>query len=146
MTYFYIDLCAKNLEIQEYEQRYLNADLIDNEVSDPLALSDFDWRVFVSLYDARYFLDKYNLVLETLDKNYRVKKHHDVPHLLYKRRYLVQTLMGVKNYTVRNYFKDWDKGQLVNLHDQTYFITVEITNVSHNCREGLTTYEFKLCS
>ena len=133
MDVWYIDLEKRVPVISKYERKYLEMDLWDIKSADPIDLDDYDWRIFLSQDDAdeflwRYMQTKSKLEAGKIETNKTFGLH--VPHMLYKRRYIVQTLMGLKNQTVRKYFRDWEVGQLVNLHDQKHFLTVRIMNLS----------------
>jgi hypothetical protein len=72
-----------------------------------------------------------------------------IPLLRYKRRYLVQTIMGEKNYTSRNsprvtkLMSKLKVGDMFNLNDQTFTLTVILTKVITTDNETFK-YEFKL--
>ena len=105
-------------------------------------LNDYDFKIFKSQNEADKWLAKYNLILKNLS-NKKICKSRDLPAILYKRRYMVQTLMGEKLQTYRTYPKDWKKGQLFNLHDQVLFLTVKLVSLK-KIEENLYLYKFKL--
>lgn len=126
MNYYFIDLEQKIKTIETYEEKYLNGDIAYHEVDDALELSDYDWRVFDNLDTAKEFLDKY---LETEKKLRRLPEYNPkFSKMLYKRRYLVQSAMGLKNSTVRHYYKPYENRDIV-FHDQTYAIVVRVKSV-----------------
>lgn len=126
---FYIDFLDAKPIVSEYEQRYLNDDLTEADTSEIMDLDEPDWRVFKDPKHAHEFLARYLHILKHELKNERICLSRELPCMLYKRRYIVQSIMGVKNQTFRHYFKDWKPGQLINLHDQTNFLTVRITRI-----------------
>lgn len=145
MDVWYIDLEDRDPVISKYEERYLEMDLADAETKDPMDLDDPDWRVFTSIHAAGNFLHRYREIKERLEANRIITDKTfglRVPHMLCKRRYIVQTLMGVKNQTYRHYKKDWKPGQLINLHDQTHFLTVRIKSITKVGQEWK--YEFEV--
>jgi len=126
---FYIDLTDSVPFVSTYEPKYLKRDLDDAETKNPLDLSDYDWKVFLSRDDAESFLRAYLSQLKTLS-NSRICRSRELPGMLYKRRYIVQSIMKLKNQTFRSYKRDWKSGDLVNLHDQTFFLTVRILKIT----------------
>jgi len=120
---FYINLERKP-EVYEYHPEDYAEDL--KEYGEKL--DSYDWRVFDSEEKAGMWLQEYNAVLRGLD-NARICNSRSLPAMLYKRRYMVQTIMGLKNQTYRHYLKPWKPGQLFNLHDQTYFLTVKLLRI-----------------
>ncbi len=139
---WYVDLLDRSPVVSKYEERYLNADLKDHETDNAIDLQDWDWRIFKSMTRAERFVAAYCDVLDNLDAYCR-DKGAQVPHMLYKRRYLVLTLLGIKRHTVRSYLRPWKPGQLVNLHDQTHFLTVRITSIE-DLGDGEWKYNFEL--
>lgn len=126
---FYIDFLDKNPIISEYEKKYLNDDLTESKAVDPLELDEPDWRVFKNPKHAHEFLARYLHILNHDLDNEKICVSRDLPCMLYKRRYIVQSMMGVKLNTFRSYEKLWKPGTLINLNDQTYFLTVEILKI-----------------
>ena len=132
----------RKLEVFEYTNEVLKEDLEFFGVKSAHDLNDYDFKVFDTEKKANSWLKKYKKVLNGLD-NKKICKSRDLPAILYKRRYIVQTLMKEKLQTVRHYKKDWKKGDLFNLHDQTYFLTVKLTKLT-DLGNGLYQYDFKL--
>jgi hypothetical protein len=141
---YVVNLESKNPEVLEYTPIELQKDLEFFGYSDVMQLNDFDWRVFKTERQADNFLKKYQKTLNSLD-NKKICKSRDLPAMLYKRRYIVQTLMREKLQTVRHYKKDWKKGDLFNLHDQSFFVTVELVSL-RKIGDSLYEYKFKLPS
>lgn len=139
---YYINL-AKKPEIYTYPQIVIDRDLKFYGVKNVFDLDDHDFRIFKTPKEATTFLNKYLKVLNSLD-NKKICNSRELPAMLYKRRYIVLTLMGKKTATYRKYKKDWKKGQRFNLHDQTYFLTVELTSLVKDRVTGLYKYSFKL--
>ena len=136
-----IDLDEKCPEVLLFKKSDLQLDLNFNDLKYPEELSDYDRKVFVTQDEAEAYLLTFQTYFEVLKKQscYKTK---DVPHMLLKRRYLVQTLMGQKTSTIRNYRKNWIPGQMFNFHDQTYFLTVELINI-RQIDDDLFLYNFK---
>lgn len=126
--HYVIDTTKKTLEVHEYDKDTIDADMAFFGVKSVKDLDDPNWKVFNSYKKANKFLLDFNKILTNLD-NKKICKDRSLNCLLYKRRFIVQTLMKQKNCTVRHYFKDFKKDQLINLHDQTYFLTVKIKSV-----------------
>ena len=142
MIYFCIDLDVKVPEIMEFSGKALQEDLEFYNVSNALELSDFDRKIFTSEADAELFLKQYREAYTLLVQSYKVK-NSKLPCLLYKRRYLVQSLMGAKPYTVRKYKKQWEPGQEFYLHDQVHFLPVRLTSITP-VSNGEWRYDFDL--
>jgi hypothetical protein len=123
-----VDLDTPRPEVLEFSGDDLEADLEYFEVSSPLELDNYDRRVFLSEVEAEAYLNTYLKTLRSLD-NAKICKSRQLPCMLYKRRYIVQTLLNSKMYTERHYKKNWKPGVLFNLHDQTYFLTVRLTQL-----------------
>lgn len=150
MKYFLIDFAESDkitalsaLEVFEYDQDALESDMRLESVTDALQLTDYDRVVFDSESKADAFLSEYRRIYNSLN-NEKICKDRSLPAMLYKRRFIVQSLMGFKNQTYRTYKKDWNVGQLFNLHDQTYFLTVQLTNLKYCEKKGAYKYEFVL--
>ncbi len=137
-----IDLTAKNIEVLEYTSEILKEDMEFFSVKNAMDLNDYDYKVFKTEKEADDFLNKYLKTLKTLNNN-KICKSRALPCLLYKRRYIVQTLLGLKNQTFRHYQKKWKAGQLFNLHDQTYFLTVKLRKITKISKNNYK-YDFKL--
>ncbi len=146
---FCIDFLKSKPEVLDFSGNELTEDLKFFNCKSPLDLNNlpeygngYDRRVFLNESDAESYLKKYLKILKSL-KNSKICKSRELPCMLYKRRYIVQTLLGEKNQTFRHYKKHWQPGQLFNLHDQVNFLTVELISLKEvgiNCYE----YKFKL--
>lgn len=143
--YFYIELDrpADKLEVFEFPPDNLRMLMKDAGVKKPLDLYDYDCPVFDSERKAVEFLSKYKKILKALS-NKKICKGRDLPAILYKRRYIVQSLMRLKNQTYRSYAKPWRPGQHFNLHDQVYFLTVKLTSLTYDKKTKLYCYKFRL--
>lgn len=126
---FLIDLKAnwKNPEITIYKSEMILDDMKYCKVKKASDLDDYDWKVFETESQAEAWLKRYVSVLKNLD-NSKIRKISG-GGLPYKRRYIVQTLMGEKFQTYRDYSKNWTKGKLFNLNDQTFFLTVRLISI-----------------
>lgn len=142
---YYIDFLDREPIVSEYEKRYLNEDLTEADTSDVMDLDEPDWRVFKDPKHAHEFLARYLHILRHELDNDKICVARNIPCMLYKRRYIVQSLMGVKMSTFRHYKKDWKPGQLINLHDQTYFLTVRIERIVKT-KDGEWRYDFTIPS
>lgn len=141
-TYYCIELDSTKPQVLEYPIELINEDLEHYGIKNPLHLSDFDLKVFQSESDANEYLETYNKTKKSL-KNSDICVSRDLPAILYKRRYIVQSVLGEKMYTERNYLKNWKVGQLVNLHDQVFFLTVKIKKITE-VEKGIWRYDFEL--
>lgn len=140
-----IDLVKKMPEIREFSGLELEMDMDFFGCPNPMDLNEtqaykYDRKLFRTEEDAESYLKKYVLILKNLD-NSKICKSRDLPTMLYKRRYLIQTILGEKNQTVRSYRKKWNNGELFNLYDQTYFLTVQLKQILE--KNGEFIYEFK---
>jgi hypothetical protein len=140
--YFLIDLDKKVLKVEEYPQDDLKVDLRYFKLKDPLELSNFDFKVFDSEKKAMTWLKRFTDILSNLD-NKVICKSRELLTVLLKRKYMAQTIMGEKKQTYRSYKKDWQKGQLFNFHDQTFFLTVKLSSIEKNGKFGYC-YKFSL--
>lgn len=131
MDCFCIDLDKAAPEVMEFSGVELENDLRAINSRNPMDLQDFDRRIFINDLEADAWLDEYLSLKDKLkNKTFRDSlKKGDYPCMLYKRRYLVLTLMGEKLYTIRHYKKNWQRGQLFNLYDQTIFLTVRLKSI-----------------
>ena len=127
--YYCIDLDDRSPEVLEYSGQVLADDMEYFGVKNALDLDTYDRKVFRSDEDADAFLDHYLDVLKNLD-NKKICLDRSLPAILYKRRYIVQSIMGEKCQTYRHYKKNWKPGQLFNLHDQTFFLTVRLKSIT----------------
>lgn len=143
-TYFYIELDkpASKLQIYEWPEADLKQHMREEGVRNPMDLETYDCRVFDSEKRAEAFSKQYKKIWNSLT-NKRLCKSRDFPAILYKRRYMVISLMGLKPQTYRGYKKNWKPGQLFNLHDQTFFLTVRLSSLSHKNGVGYC-YKFKV--
>ena len=131
---------GKNLKVYVYPVEMIKEDMKANKFEKPLQLSDYDWKVFSTKKSAEAWLERYNEILKNLN-NKKICKSRDLPAILYKRRYIVQTLMGEKNQTNRSYDKkEWKPGMLFNLHDQVFFLTVKLISKT---KKGTKDYCYK---
>lgn len=142
MDVFCIDLDSRKPEILAFGGAALKRDMDFFGVSSPLELETFDRRIFETENAAWKWLKKYRQVENSLKKF--KKRAKGVPCLLYKRRYLIQTLMGEKSQTIRHYKKNWDVGQIFYLYDQTHFVPVKLLDLVYNKEERKYLYLFDL--
>ena len=149
-TYYLVDLYESgrivslaDLEVCEYDQDALLSDMKEEGVDDALDLTDYDRIVFSSEIEAEFFIEKYKKTYSKL-KQLTDSSSNGLPAILYKRRYLVQTIMGYKMQTYRNYKKEWAVGQIFVLHDQTYFLKVKLTDLSYCKKKRAYCYKFVL--
>ncbi len=141
-NHFYIKLESPKPSVKLYVPDDIKLDMRVEGVRSPLELDDYDFKVFRTEQQANSWLKKYLRILKSLN-NKRICKSRDLPAMLYKRRYMVQTLMGEKMQTYRHYPKKWKPGQLFNLHDQVFFLTVKLTSLKRNSRKSYC-YKFQL--
>lgn len=139
--HFVVDLESRKPSVLLYDAETIQGDMAFYGVKTPLELTDWDWKVFKEDWQAEMWLHTYKMVLADLDNN-RICKSRDLPAILYKRKYMVQTLMGEKMQTYRHYNKGWKRGQLFNLHDQVYFLTVRLEKIEDT--ENGYCYTFKM--
>lgn len=146
--HYLIFLDKKNPQIYNYEPKDIQQDLKYFKLKDPIELSDYDMKVFRSEVAAEKWLNKFKKILKGLS-NKKVCLSKEIPTILYKRRYIVQTLMGEKLQTYRRkprVIKMMSKvklGDMFNLNDQKYFLTVILTSVSKD-KKGEYKYKFRL--
>ena len=140
--YFLIDLNMKSPDVYVYDEDCLRDDLKAENETDPLELSDHDWKVFDDEDKAFKFLETFKRIKKSL-KNSEICESRDFPCMLYKRNYIVLALMKEKASTVRHYKKDWKIGQKFNFHDQTFFLTVKLTAIEE-LEDGYFNYEYTL--
>lgn len=143
--YCFLDLTKsdRSLEVFQFDDAHLWDDLKAEGLKHPMELNDYDFRVFDSEKKADKFFEAYKKIRTGLS-NKRICKSRDLPAMLYKRRYMVQTLMGLKNQTYRNYKKNWKPGQLFNLHDQVFFLTVKLISLTYSKEHKAYCYKFRL--
>ena len=106
-----------------------------------MALGDHDRKIFNTSDEAIEYLDNYLYAWEMLPSK-KLKSNPKLPKILYKRRYMIQTMNGEKMQTYRHYDKGWKSGQLFQLHDQTNFLTVRLTSLEE-VSSGRFCYKFK---
>ena len=130
MIYYCIDLDSKCPKVLEYSGDALKNDMEFLNVSNALEIADYDRKVFKTELEAENYLTRYNLTKSKL-KELCVKRG-SYPTLLYKTRYLVQTLHGEKLQTFRdsphvnNFMRNVKPGDFFNLTTQTYTHTVQL--------------------
>lgn len=151
-----IDFCLNGkivpedkLEVTEYDREDLERELWEHGAFLPEALTDYDRCVFSREDEAEKYLKRYLKIYSKLPTQ-EFCLSRDLPSLPYRTRNIVQTLMGHKLQTYRNYKKDWQPGQLFNLHDRRSFITVELnslTEVDHGwyCYRFTNTFTHSPC-
>lgn len=141
--YFLLDLekSISSLDITYILESDLKADLKAMGLRQWHQVDSFDLKIFDKEVDAEKYLEKYLSAFEDL-KKMQNKINKNLPAIRYRRRYLIQTLLGEKLFTNRSYEKNWSKGQKFNFHDQTYTITVELESITKES-EGNYRYDFK---
>ena len=139
--HYVVDTTKKTLETEIYDLKTIRKDLKALRLKSVSDLIDYNWQIFSTEEEAELFISKYNKVLKNLHNDF-ICESRQLPNLLYKRKYLVLTLLGVKSHTVRSYRKDWQPGQKFNLYDQTYFLTVTLKKISEV--DGKYRYDFEL--
>lgn len=136
MTCYCIDLDTSRPQILELSKEELAYDI---EFYGGLKRIPPDRRVFKTEDEAKIFLEDYSATMRRLK---RLPADNGYPCMLYKRRYLTLSAMGLKLYTERDYLKPWKKGQLFNFHDQTYYLTVRLKKIS-KLKDGGFRYDFE---
>jgi len=86
-------------------------------------------KVFEQLSDAENFLKEFTRINNSLD-NKLICKSRELPTLRMPRAYIVLALMGEKTLTERRKTKNWKPGQLFNIQDQTFFLTVRLKKIA----------------
>ena len=128
---YLINLINKDLKIRELKGKKLQNILEDSNVKDPRKLTNYDRRVFLTMPEAEKFLKSYKKILNGL--NSKTCKKKGITAILYKRRYIILSLMREKNQTVRNkprvnmMMSKVKIGEMFNLYDQTNMLTVILT-------------------
>ena len=147
MKLFYcINLMKKTPRVMEFAEDELQdvASDLGKKVSE---LSNFDAKIFSSEEKAHAWLEKYLAVGATL-KNLEKKTPDIKASILYKRRYMIQTILGEKNHTFRSsentveQMKKVKIGEKFRLYDQTKFIVVKLTGRKNI--KGEVRYDFEL--
>jgi hypothetical protein len=142
MQCYAIDLDSRKPDVTLFSGEALQNDMTFFKANRVEDLADFDRKIFKAQIDAEKYLDLYNKTLKNLD-NRVICKSRDLPAILLKRRYIVQTILGEKLYTERNYKKNWKPGQRFNFHDQIFFLTVELISITE-IKAGHYRYDYKL--
>lgn len=130
-----VDLAAKkpiveSLHFDEWEETLRSEGL--ESFKD---LETHDFKVFDDLIKAQHFLYNYLDTLEELEELTHEKRLSK--KLLLKRRWLVTSIMGVKNYTMRTHNRpNIKKGDVIQFYDQTYFLNALITNIETEIING----------
>lgn len=147
-----IDFCfdgrivpAKDLEVCEYEAYELWREMKVENVKRVEDLTDWDRVVFATEAAADLFLSDYRTVFAEITKApFKYCTSRDLPALPYRKRNLVQTLLGAKLQTYRDYLRtDLIPGELFNLHDRTNFVTVKLKRIVQVDRQQWR-YDFEL--
>lgn len=126
-----IDMDAKKPEVYLYPSDTVQSDMEFFGVKKWQSLNDPDWKVFKSEADAKAFLTKYNRALKRLRTLEALRpKLKGMKNFLYKRKYLAQSAIGEKLYTVRRYKKDIKVGEKFYFHDQTYALIVKLKKIT----------------
>lgn len=142
---FAIELAeSKRLNIEQFENS--DKDILNyvkfKKVKNIIDASSPDRKFFKTEKAAQKFIEKF---IDAEKKLTRKKdcKNPDAPCLIYKKRYLIQSIMKIKNCTVRKYKKDWKKGTIINLYDQTNYLSVKISSIEE-IEKGKFQYNFKV--
>ena len=141
LKYFALDLGSKKPEVLDFSGKDLAKDIKYFKSSDPKDLSDYSRKVFRKEKEAEKYLKKFKKTLKKLPK-LRDGGWERGPSLIYKRHYLVQSYLGEKLQTYRDYKKDWKPGQIIKLYDQTYYILVRLKKITKKSNKY--NYEFRL--
>lgn len=110
--------------------------------------NEYDFKVFDTEKQAENWLEKYEKAIKSLSK---ISPKGSKASILYKRRYLAQTVMSEKLQTYRNssrvnkMMSKLSPGDQFTLHDQTHFLPVILT-LATKVDETTVKYEFKLAS
>lgn len=143
---FFIDFRKSKLEIKETTQQKIDKIIESTNAPSDLFLK-YEIRIFKNRMDAEIFLQKYRNAECKLQK-LKDAKNKQKTAILYKKRYLVFTMIGEKNfteriseYTIENMSKV-KIGEKFRLYDQTNFLDVVLTGRKNS--RGIMRYEFKL--
>jgi hypothetical protein len=145
---FTVELAKKVPVIYEWPADKTWENVKELGLKSPKDLETYDSRVFETEKEAEAFLERYLKILKALD-NKKICKSRDLQTILYKRRYMVLSLMGEKMQTQRSsprVAKMMSKvkvGEMFNLNDQTFFLTVVLTKVTKVSKDTYQ-YDFKL--
>lgn len=128
-VYFCIDLGVSKPEVLELSGKSLEDEIKFGGTSNPLDASDYDRKIFLREKTAEQYLKRY---LAARKKLRRLKDGGWAPgpSLIYKRHYLVQTSLGEKLQTIRKFRRNWERGQVLKLYDQTYFVLVKLKSIT----------------
>jgi hypothetical protein len=137
---FCVDL-HKTLEVLDFSGDELAADLLFYNVKKPTDLTNNTRIVFNTEAEAEAFLKEYKATLKGLN-NKKDCIDRKLPNVLAKRRYIVLAKMKRKMQTMRDKPLKIKKGDMFNLYDQTYFLTVKCTKVEE--KNGLFIYTYTL--
>lgn len=118
---YFVNLLRPFVVAEKYTDEDYESDLEDHGDT----LQDWDFHVFTEYRKAQDFVSRYKKTQAEL----KTKGAENAPHLIYKRRYLVLTAMGIKLKTVRSYDKGWSPGTVFNLYDQTYYVPVMLREI-----------------
>lgn len=136
-----VDIGKKMPRIESMIKNDFPNELEYHNTSNIMDLENHDWRLFKRVSGAQKFLENYNKTLLDLP-NMHLSAKKELPKMLLKRRYLVTSLMNVKTYTTRKFKKDWKKGQLFQVYDQTFFVTVKLKSIKERTIDGETYYQY----
>ena len=139
---YIVDLSRNKLQIDLYDNETIQNDLDFFGFTEVQELQDAEWRIFETEKKAQKFINDFEKTKKNLN-NDKICKSRSIPCLLYKRKYMIMSLMKLKMSTQRHYFKDFKPGQLINLHDQTFFLTVKIKKVE-KLADNNYQYDFEL--
>ena len=85
-------------------------------------------KVFEELPKAENFLKEFTRIMNTLD-NKSICRSRELPCIRMPRALIVLAIMGEKTVTQRHYKKNWKSGQLFNIFDQTFYLTVKLKSI-----------------
>lgn len=147
--YYCIDLKKNPIKtfIAYKSQLEKSADDQGMKLKDMLNATHYDVKIFENQKDCEEYSEKYINAMKSLEK-YKTKNPNIKTSLLYKKRYLVQTLLGEKLQTFRTSERVIDMmskikiGDKFNLYDQTHFLTVKLTK--RTVLKDAVKYEFSL--
>lgn len=139
MKAFVVTVAGIKPEQFSVEGQELKDDMKHFKVKCPTKISNWDMRVFKTSHEANDFYENYIDMMKNM-KKYSVCTDRNLPSLLFKKRYIALTLLGIKFYTTRTgeRLKNANEGDLINIYDQTHFHTVRLTK-----KEKINDKEFK---
>jgi hypothetical protein len=125
-----IDLKSRNLKIELLDGDDLAYDLNYYKVkkASDLDMINLRHKVFDTLDQASAWLYKYEQVKKSLN-NKTICQDLKLPTLRMTRNLIVMALMGEKTITERKKGKNWKSGQLFNIFDQTFYMTVKLKKI-----------------